>query len=129
MMKYADHHGFPIVTFVDTLGAFADLKSKELGQKALLKYEYLNKLSVVPSEPEPTMILVAVEPDDSPPVRKEDALVRKPAGSRGASQGRNNDDMMDDLDEMIFGKKAGGTSEGGHDTKKQQSPKDDLITF
>ncbi|KAA8541250.1 hypothetical protein F0562_025143 [Nyssa sinensis] len=72
---------------------------------------------------------IAVEPDDSPLIRKEDALVRKLAGSRGVSQGRNNDDMMDDLDEMIFGKKAGGTSEGGHDTKKPQSPKDDLITF
>ncbi|KAA0045066.1 hypothetical protein IC582_020338 [Cucumis melo] len=32
MMYYADHHGFPIVTFVDTPGAFADLKSEELGQ-------------------------------------------------------------------------------------------------
>lgn len=32
MMKYADHHGFPIVTFVDTPGAFADLRSEELGQ-------------------------------------------------------------------------------------------------
>jgi acetyl-CoA carboxylase carboxyl transferase subunit alpha len=32
MMKYADHHGFPILTFVDTPGAFADLKSEELGQ-------------------------------------------------------------------------------------------------
>lgn len=32
MMKYADHHGFPIVTLVDTPGAFADLKSEELGQ-------------------------------------------------------------------------------------------------
>lgn len=27
-----DHHGFPIVTFVDTPRAFADLKSEELGQ-------------------------------------------------------------------------------------------------
>ncbi|KAI3681741.1 hypothetical protein L6452_36545 [Arctium lappa] len=32
MMKYADHHGIPIVTFIDTPGAFADLKSEELGQ-------------------------------------------------------------------------------------------------
>ncbi|PRQ57959.1 putative acetyl-CoA carboxylase [Rosa chinensis] len=32
MMKYADHHKFPVVTFVDTPGAFADLKSEELGQ-------------------------------------------------------------------------------------------------
>lgn len=32
MMKYADHHGLPIITFVDTPGAYADLKSEELGQ-------------------------------------------------------------------------------------------------
>ncbi|XP_011019165.1 PREDICTED: acetyl-coenzyme A carboxylase carboxyl transferase subunit alpha, chloroplastic-like [Populus euphratica] len=32
MMYYADHHGFPIVTLIDTPGAFADLKSEELGQ-------------------------------------------------------------------------------------------------
>ncbi|XP_008798963.1 acetyl-coenzyme A carboxylase carboxyl transferase subunit alpha, chloroplastic [Phoenix dactylifera] len=32
MMYYADHHGLPIITFVDTPGAFADLKSEELGQ-------------------------------------------------------------------------------------------------
>ncbi|KAL7136327.1 hypothetical protein ABFS83_10G022500 [Erythranthe nasuta] len=32
MMHYADHHGFPIVTFIDTPGAYADLKSEELGQ-------------------------------------------------------------------------------------------------
>ncbi|KAM1707520.1 hypothetical protein ACFX13_000664 [Malus domestica] len=32
MMKYADHHRFPIVTFVETPGAFVDLKSEELGQ-------------------------------------------------------------------------------------------------
>lgn len=32
MMKYADQHGFPIITFIDTPGAYADLKSEELGQ-------------------------------------------------------------------------------------------------
>ncbi|KAK7395157.1 hypothetical protein VNO78_15702 [Psophocarpus tetragonolobus] len=32
MMKYADHHGFPIVTFIDTPGAYADLESEEKGQ-------------------------------------------------------------------------------------------------
>ncbi|CAL9073666.1 unnamed protein product [Musa acuminata var. zebrina] len=32
MMRYADHHRFPIITFIDTPGAFADLKSEELGQ-------------------------------------------------------------------------------------------------
>ena len=35
MMKYADHHNLPIVTFVDTPGAFADLKSEELGQVSI----------------------------------------------------------------------------------------------
>lgn len=32
MMHYADHHGFPIVSFVDTPGAFADTKSEAKGQ-------------------------------------------------------------------------------------------------
>ncbi|KAG2326495.1 hypothetical protein Bca4012_035455 [Brassica carinata] len=32
MMYYADHHGFPIVTFIDTPGAYADLQSEEKGQ-------------------------------------------------------------------------------------------------
>ncbi|GER25959.1 acetyl-coenzyme A carboxylase carboxyltransferase subunit alpha [Striga asiatica] len=32
MMHYADHHGFPIVSFVDTPGAYADIKSEALGQ-------------------------------------------------------------------------------------------------
>lgn len=35
MMKYADHHGLPIITFVDTPGAFADVKSEELGQVSM----------------------------------------------------------------------------------------------
>ncbi|KAK8593805.1 hypothetical protein V6N12_045878 [Hibiscus sabdariffa] len=94
-------------------------------QKALSKYEEMKKPSVVPQEPEPAMIHVAVEPDDSP----RDALVRKPAGTRHGTSGGSRDDMMDDLDEMIFGKKGGGSSEGGQDSKKQQAPKDDLITL
>ncbi|KAH8480682.1 hypothetical protein Peur_062507 [Populus x canadensis] len=97
-------------------------------QKVLSKYEELKAPSVVPVIPEPAMIPVAVEPD-SPVYAKEDALVRKPAGSRGGTHGGSNDDMMDDLDEMIFGKKGGGTSQVVHDPKKQQSSKDDLITF
>lgn len=38
MMYYADHHGFPIVTFIDTPGAYADLKSEELGQVCVYSY-------------------------------------------------------------------------------------------
>ncbi|XP_004514537.1 acetyl-coenzyme A carboxylase carboxyl transferase subunit alpha, chloroplastic [Cicer arietinum] len=38
LMQYADHHGFPIVTFIDTPGAYADLKSEELGQGEAIAY-------------------------------------------------------------------------------------------
>ncbi|XP_061369388.1 TOM1-like protein 1 [Gastrolobium bilobum] len=97
--------------------------------KVLTNYEELKKPTDVPLHPEPAMIPVAVEPDESPHT-KEDALIRKPAGSRTGVQGGSNDDMMDDLDEMIFGKKSGDASaDGGHDTKKQQSSKDDLISL
>eukprot|EP00262_Sarcandra_glabra_P013213 TRINITY_DN361_c0_g2_i1.p1 TRINITY_DN361_c0_g2~~TRINITY_DN361_c0_g2_i1.p1 ORF type:complete len:390 (-),score=77.57 TRINITY_DN361_c0_g2_i1:40-1209(-) len=92
-------------------------------QKVLSKYEELKQPSVVPQEPEPAMMPVAVEPDESPIIGKEDALIRKPASSRSRGGG---DDILHDLDEMIFGKK-GGSSEG-QDPKKQQK-KDDLITF
>ncbi|PHT53875.1 hypothetical protein CQW23_08337 [Capsicum baccatum] len=109
---------------------FEALNINDEVQKALSKYDELKKPTVVSSEPEPAMIPVAVEPDESPRAGKEDSLIRKPAGSRSAVQGGGNDDMMDDLDEMIFGsKKVGGTSESGIDKKKQQSPKDDLISF
>ena len=40
MMYYADHHGFPIVTFIDTPGAYADLKSEELGQVHELSFMF-----------------------------------------------------------------------------------------
>lgn len=75
------------------------------------------------------MIPVAVEPDDSPHFGKEDALIRKPATSRAGGPGGHNDEMMDDLDEMIFGTKSGGTSEAGQDTTKKPPAKDDLISF
>lgn len=94
-------------------------------QKVLSKYEEIKTPPVMPQEPEPAMIPVAVEPDDSPRSGKEESLVRKPTRSHGG----NNDEMMDDLDEMIFGKKGGGSSEAGQDSKKQQAPKDDLISF
>ncbi|XVF56576.1 hypothetical protein PTKIN_Ptkin06aG0132300 [Pterospermum kingtungense] len=123
-----------VLRIIETAGEneallFEALNVNDEIQKALSKYEELKKPSVVPHEPEPAMIPVAVEPDDSPHHAREDTLSRKPAGTRHGSHGGSNDDMMDDLDEMIFGKKGGGSSEGGHDSKKQQAPKDDLITF
>ncbi|KAG6599147.1 TOM1-like protein 1, partial [Cucurbita argyrosperma subsp. sororia] len=99
-------------------------------QKVLTKYQDLKKPSTVPRELEPAMIPVAVEPDESPRHAKEDTLVRKPATSRGRSLGGSSDDMMDDLDEMIFGKKGGSTSDRGHESKKPDSSKgNDLISF
>lgn len=41
MMYYADHHGLPIITFIDTPGAYADLKSEELGQVYFLLYQII----------------------------------------------------------------------------------------
>ncbi|BFG23688.1 hypothetical protein CerSpe_099620 [Prunus speciosa] len=98
--------------------------------KVLSKYEELMKPLVVPTEPEPAMIPVAVEADESLSHGKEDSLIRKPAASRGLVHAGSHDDMMDDLDEMIFGKKGGSSSEGSQDPKKQQpAAKDDLISF
>lgn len=97
--------------------------------KVLSKYEDLKKPSTARG-PEPAMIPVAVEPDDSPTVGKEDSLIRKPSSSQaGGAQVGNKNDMMDDFDEMVVGKKTGGTSESGQDTKLQQPPKDDLISL
>ncbi|XP_031503043.1 TOM1-like protein 1 [Nymphaea colorata] len=92
-------------------------------QKVLTKYEEMGKPSARPSNPEPAVIPVAVEPEDSPRSAKEESLIRKRAGSRTQS---TEDDLMDDLDEMIFGKK-GGSSESPD--QKTQQKRDDLITF
>ncbi|CAN0899095.1 TOM1-like protein 1 [Linum grandiflorum] len=92
-------------------------------QKALSKYEEMKRPTAVAREPEPAMIPVAVEAEELP--ISDDALIRKPA----ASSRMHNDDMMDDLDEMIFGKK--GPEEGIDSDKKpsSSSSKDDLISF
>lgn len=93
-------------------------------QKVLSKYEELKKptISLSPLESQPF-----IELDESPHFR-EDALIRKSASSRVGIL--SHDDMMDDLDEMIFGKKSGDTSEWRHDDpKKQQSSKDDIMSF
>ncbi|KAJ6412857.1 hypothetical protein OIU84_005831 [Salix udensis] len=107
---------------------FEGLNVNDEIQKVLSKYEELKTPSLVPAVPEPALIPVAVEPD-SPIHAKEDALIRKPAGQQGGTPGGSNDDLMDDLDEMIFGKKGGSASEGAQDPKKDQLSKDDLITF
>lgn len=95
-------------------------------QKILSSYENMKKPHVVRSEPQPALIPVDVEHEESPRASKEEALVRKPAGSR-TKGGHVDDDMMDDLDEMIFGKK-GGNSSVDHDQRVKQQ-KDDFISF
>ncbi|GAB2264952.1 3'(2'),5'-bisphosphate nucleotidase/inositol-1,4-bisphosphate 1-phosphatase [Dionaea muscipula] len=99
-------------------------------QKVLYKFEDLKEPPVVQRELEPAMIPVAIEPEESP---RAEALVRRPpgGGSRGVPHGdRNDGEMVDDLDEMIFGLKTGtSSSSGGHEGKKQQPSNDDLISF
>lgn len=125
---------YTVMRIIETAGddealLFEALSVNDEIQKVLSKYEGMKAPPVVPTAPEPAMIPVAVEHDESPHGGKEDALIRKPTSSQGGSHGGSNDDMMDDLDEMIFGKKSGGTSESGHATKKDQSSKNDLISF
>ncbi|KAK4775438.1 hypothetical protein SAY87_023399 [Trapa incisa] len=128
---------YDIQRIIETAGdnealLFEALNLNDEVQRVLSKYEELERPSAPPSVPEPAMIPVASEPDESSILAKEDALVRKPVGSRrGGSQRGSNDEMMDDLDELIFGKKeSGGSSGGGQDPKKQQPTiQDDLINF
>nr|KYP68007.1 Target of Myb protein 1 [Cajanus cajan] len=101
-------------------------------QKVLSKYEELKKkkkATGAPYEAEPAMVPDAIEPDESPNFTKEEALIRKPSGSRVGVHGGSHDDMIDDLDEMIFGKKGRDAFDGGLYPKKQQSSKDDLISL
>ncbi|KAK6129386.1 hypothetical protein DH2020_036862 [Rehmannia glutinosa] len=98
-------------------------------QNVVSKYEDMKKPLMVPQGPEPAMIPVAVEPDESPRVGKGEALIRKPSNAQTGIHGGNNEDMMDGLDDMIFGKKSGSTSNADQGTKKKQPPKNDLITF
>lgn len=125
---------FTVQRIIETAGdnealLFEALNVNDEIQKVLSKYDDMKKPSTVPSAPEPAMIPVAVEPEESPRAGTEDSLVRKPAGSRGNSHGGQHDDMMDDLDEMIFGTKSGTSSNAGIEPKKPESAKDDLISF
>uniref|UniRef100_A0A0A9CL30 Uncharacterized protein n=1 Tax=Arundo donax TaxID=35708 RepID=A0A0A9CL30_ARUDO len=77
------------------------------------------------AEQRPAVIPIATEHEDSTAVGNGDALVRKVAAARARSGG--DDDILDDLDEMIFGKKGGSSSQEG--LKKQDPKKDDLVSF
>ena len=123
---------YTIQRIVETAGdneaqLFEALSIHEELQKVLAKYEELKEpVHFEPEpEPEPAMIPVTVEPEESPrAVSKEDASVKKP-GSSGDRPG--GDDLLQDLDDMIFGKKGGTSSQ--RDTPPRKDPKDDFITF
>lgn len=51
MMRHADHHGFPILSFIDTPGAYAGIKAEELGQVSCSLY-LVSLLNVPLKEPE-----------------------------------------------------------------------------
>ncbi|KMZ74681.1 Vacuolar protein sorting-associated protein 27 [Zostera marina] len=118
---------FTIQRIIDTAGEeavlFEALNLNDEIQKSLSKYEELDRPPMVRPEPEPAMIPVAVEPDESPRVVRDDALIRNPTNSRTKSG--EEDDILHDLDEMIFGKR-GGSSEGQNPKKDKN---DDLISL
>lgn len=126
-----------VMRIIETAGdnealLFEALNVNDEIQKVLSKYEGMEQPSLVPSAPEPAMIPVAVEPEESPRAGKEDALIRKPSGSRGIFQGGQHDEMMDDLDEMIFGTKSGTSTTSDsriEPTKPPAAKDDDLISL
>lgn len=121
-----------VLRIIETAGdneavLFEALNVNDELQKILSKYEELRKPPVVNSEPEPAVIPVAVEPEESPRATREDALIRKPPGSETRPGG--DDGILDDLDEMIFGKIGGSTSEDQNPEKQHKQQKSNLITF
>lgn len=80
-------------------------------EKVLSKYKELKEPVVAEPEAEPAMIPVTVEPENS----------HGPVGKRAGSGA---DELLQDLDDMIFGKKGGTSSQ--QDRKEQ---KDDFISF
>ncbi|KAM3225769.1 hypothetical protein ACQJBY_058473 [Aegilops geniculata] len=119
-----------IQRFIETAGdnealLFEALSVNDEVLKVLSKYEEMKKPMVSARTEQPVVIPIATEHEDSVTVGNEDALVRKPAAARAMSGG--DDDILDDLDEMIFGKKGGSSSQDG--SKRQDPKKDDLINF
>jgi hypothetical protein len=113
---------YTIQRIVETAGdneaqLFEALSIHDELQKVLSKYEELRAPVVAEPEPEPAMIPVTVEPEESPR-----APARKSAGSGDRSGG---EDLLQDLDDMIFGKKGGTSSQQDRTPRKEQ--KDDFI--
>ncbi|CAK9172456.1 unnamed protein product [Ilex paraguariensis] len=76
---------FTVQRIIETAGdnealLFEALNVNDEIQKVLSNYEEMIKSSGIPREPEPAMIPIAVEPDESPRLGKEESLIRKPGG-------------------------------------------------
>ncbi|KAI4968950.1 hypothetical protein ZWY2020_046280 [Hordeum vulgare] len=126
-----------IQRFIETAGdneamLFEALTVNDEIQKVLSRYEEMKKpVAPAHAEQEPLAIPIPAEAEheDLTGAGSEEALVRKPAGTR-AKPGED-EGVLDDLDEMIFGKKGGGSSsqEDVDGAQKQDTKKDDLINL
>ena len=98
-------------------------------QRVLTKFEELSKGETAeqPQPVESTFVHVqALDEDDTHGATEEASLVRKRDAKPSAPPTSTHDDAaMADLDEMIFGNRAG---EGSHEKPKKQNA-DDLIMF
>lgn len=128
-MQQCRQSQYTVQRIIETAGddealLFEALNVNDEIQKVLSKHEELRAPAPAPPEPEPAMIPVAVEPEEGPRAGREEPLVRRPPGSR--PRGQEDEDVLQDLDEMIFGKKGGGPSAADG---QEPGKKDDLIKF
>ncbi|XP_030463466.1 TOM1-like protein 1 [Syzygium oleosum] len=89
---------------------FKALKVNDEAQEVFSKYEQLRE----PATPAPVLPGPAMITQDSPSEATEDAVTREPLSYKSGRE-RWHEDMMEDLDEVIFGKKGGGRSEAKQD--------------
>lgn len=105
---------YTVLSIIETAGdnealLFEALNVNDEIQKVLSKYEDMKKPVAVPQEPQLDLI-----PDDSYVAEEEEALIRK---QHGAGSGVRSDDVMDDVDSVVFGKTTNSSSEAAEDTR------------
>jgi hypothetical protein len=101
-------------------------------QRVLTKFEEMSKGGTGEAEPESTeSTFVHVQALDEDASEEASSLVRKreskPSAPPASSAGHD-DAAMADLDEMIFGNRAGAAAEGSNEKPKKKNA-DDLISF
>eukprot|EP00252_Welwitschia_mirabilis_P017936 TRINITY_DN4004_c0_g1_i1.p1 TRINITY_DN4004_c0_g1~~TRINITY_DN4004_c0_g1_i1.p1 ORF type:complete len:380 (-),score=77.63 TRINITY_DN4004_c0_g1_i1:31-1170(-) len=94
-------------------------------QRVITKFEEMMQIPSSQSKPEPAMIPVSVEEEESPHALHEDALIRNRNSKPSNTHTTSDEAAMAHLDEMIFGKKGGTSEERGSRNQKD----DDLIKF